>query len=127
MSCVVWWWDVLFVKGMHFSSKNACLLKYSFTKLIEYSNHLIPIKKVSHESCKNTEFKLSINHADFERNTGFNKFILIHFKDDTEVRKGKGKSPGKGRPPCKGRKCLELLQGNVMKRNFYLTKFSFSE
>ena len=108
----------MFVKGMHFSSKNACLLKYSFTKLIEYFNHLILIKKVSHESCKNTEFKLSINHADFERNTGFNKFILIHFKDDTEVRKGKGKSPGKGRPPCKGRKCLELLQGNVMKRNF---------
>ena len=26
MSCVVRWWVVLFVKGMHFSSKNACLL-----------------------------------------------------------------------------------------------------
>ena len=26
MSCVVRWWDVLFVKGMHFSSKNARLL-----------------------------------------------------------------------------------------------------
>ena len=26
MSCVVQWWDVLFVKGMHFSSKNARLL-----------------------------------------------------------------------------------------------------
>ena len=28
MSCVVRWWDVLFVKGMHFSSKNACLLNW---------------------------------------------------------------------------------------------------
>ena len=28
MSCVVRWWDVLFVKGMHFSSKNARLLNY---------------------------------------------------------------------------------------------------
>ena len=28
MSCVVQWWDVLFVKGMHFSSKNARLLNY---------------------------------------------------------------------------------------------------
>ena len=28
MSCVVRGWDVLFVKGMHFSSKNACLLNY---------------------------------------------------------------------------------------------------
>ena len=26
MSCVVRWWDVLFVKVMHFSSKNARLL-----------------------------------------------------------------------------------------------------
>ena len=29
MSCVVRWWDVLFVKGMHFSSKNARLLNLS--------------------------------------------------------------------------------------------------
>ena len=28
MSCVVRWWDVLFVKGMHFSSKNARLLNF---------------------------------------------------------------------------------------------------
>ena len=28
MSCVVQWWDVLFVKGMHFSSKNARLLNF---------------------------------------------------------------------------------------------------
>ena len=28
MSCVVRWWDVLFVKVMHFSSKNARLLNY---------------------------------------------------------------------------------------------------
>ena len=28
MSCVVRWWDVFFVKGMHFSSKNARLLNY---------------------------------------------------------------------------------------------------
>ena len=28
MSCVVRWWDLLFVKGMHFSSKNARLLNY---------------------------------------------------------------------------------------------------
>ena len=30
MSCVVQWWDVLFVKGMHFSSKNARLLNFYF-------------------------------------------------------------------------------------------------
>ena len=30
MSCVVRWWDVLFVKGMHFSSKNARLLNLLF-------------------------------------------------------------------------------------------------
>ena len=29
MLCVVWWWDVLFVKGMDFSSKNAHLLNFS--------------------------------------------------------------------------------------------------
>ena len=28
MSYVVQWWDVLFVKGMHFSSKNARLLNF---------------------------------------------------------------------------------------------------
>ena len=28
MSCVVRWWDVLFVNGMHFSSKNARLLNF---------------------------------------------------------------------------------------------------
>ena len=28
MSCVVRWWDVLFVEGMHFSSKNAHLLNF---------------------------------------------------------------------------------------------------
>ena len=32
MSCVVRWWDVLFVKGMHFSSKNARLLNLSLNK-----------------------------------------------------------------------------------------------
>ena len=30
MSCVVRWWDVLFMKGMHFSSKNARLLNLLF-------------------------------------------------------------------------------------------------
>ena len=30
MSCVVRWWDVLFVKGMHFSSKNARLLNFRY-------------------------------------------------------------------------------------------------
>ena len=34
MSCVVQWCDVLFVKGMHFSSKNACLLNYNICQLI---------------------------------------------------------------------------------------------
>ena len=28
MSCVVQWWHVLFVKDMHFSSKNARLLNF---------------------------------------------------------------------------------------------------
>ena len=28
MSCVVRWWHVLFVKGVHFSIKNARLLNY---------------------------------------------------------------------------------------------------
>ena len=33
MSFVVQWWDVLFVKGMHISSKNACLLNFYFAGL----------------------------------------------------------------------------------------------
>ena len=34
MSCVVRWWDVLFVKGLHFSLKNARLLNlYNQLKL----------------------------------------------------------------------------------------------
>ena len=33
MSCVVQWWDVLFVKGMHFSSKNARLLNLNYFRL----------------------------------------------------------------------------------------------
>ena len=40
MSCVVRWWDVLFVKGMHFSSKNARLLNLQegrfFSKSVAY-------------------------------------------------------------------------------------------
>ena len=28
MSCLVKWWDVLFVKGIHFSSKNAHVLNH---------------------------------------------------------------------------------------------------
>ena len=34
MSCVVRWWDVLFVNGMHFSSKNARLLNYQLSQNI---------------------------------------------------------------------------------------------
>ena len=36
MSCVVRWWDVLFVKGMHFSSKNARLLNCN-SHLVTYT------------------------------------------------------------------------------------------
>ena len=36
MSCVVQWWDVLFVKGMHFSSKNARLLNLIVTIKVVY-------------------------------------------------------------------------------------------
>ena len=50
MSCVVRWWDVLFVKGMHFSSKNARLLNFkdgsdctSLMSLVALFNILINI------------------------------------------------------------------------------------
>ena len=38
MSCVVRWWDVLFGKGMHFSSKNARLLNSLCLILQKQSN-----------------------------------------------------------------------------------------
>ena len=42
MSCVVRWWDVLFVKGMHFSSKNARLLNFKRRKAQSvYSSNLM--------------------------------------------------------------------------------------
>ena len=41
MSCVVRWWDVLFVKGMHFSSKNARLLNLRFKRLAKITPILI--------------------------------------------------------------------------------------
>ena len=41
MLCVVQWWDVLFVKGMHFSSKNAHLLKHVIL------NFLNPLQSIS--------------------------------------------------------------------------------
>ena len=39
MSCVVRWWDVLFVKGMHFSSKNARLLNLVVVTKINLLQH----------------------------------------------------------------------------------------
>ena len=43
MSCVVRWWDVLFVKGMHFSSKNARLLNLNVN---ERRERLYPMASV---------------------------------------------------------------------------------
>ena len=43
MSCVVRWWDVLFVKGMHFSSKNALLLNLVIGKTLNlYFEPILP-------------------------------------------------------------------------------------
>ena len=46
MSCVVRWWDVLFVKGMHFSSKNARLLNFNFYFLKQMQQFYIHFQHV---------------------------------------------------------------------------------
>ena len=56
MSCVVQWWDVLFVKDMHFSSKNARLLN-SRDPLALITNLLISSRPVAHPIYSNLCFR----------------------------------------------------------------------